>query len=211
MCLSMKKKEMDALFDLFKAEFPDPPVVSTECPHDYRCDDGLWICCKCCRVERGMVQPFIEYKDRTPVSSPYDKTTHFKEKLDELSGISMLIPDEIMSLCLGMDPETIRIELQRQKLKKYYSCVYLILRQKGVRIPTLFQHEKDKLIRLFKQIEIIYHKIKKKSNMISYHFLLSKLFPMIGRADMVPFLFKLHSKRKIKEYETLWNKILTLL
>lgn len=207
----MKKKELDALFDLFKAEFPDPPVVSTECQHDYQSDDGLWVCCKCCRVERGMVQPFVEYKDRTPVSSPYDKLTHLREKLDEISGLSLLIPNEVMSLCLGKDPETIRLELQRHKLKKYYSYTYVILRQKKIQVPTLLQHEKDRIIRIFKEIEIVYERIKKKSNMISYHFLLSKLFPMIGRADMVPFLFKLHSKRKVKEYNTLWSKILLMM
>jgi hypothetical protein len=87
----------------------------------------------------------------------------------------------------------------------------VILRQKGITIPTLLQHEKDRLIRLFKEVEIIYGRIKKKSNMIAYHFLLGKMFPMIGRSDMVPFLYKLHSKRKIKEYEGLWNRILELL
>jgi hypothetical protein len=158
-----------------------------------------------------MVDPFVEYKDRTPLSSPYEKLTHFKEKIDEISGLSLMIPEEVMKVCLGMDPETIKTELQRHKLKKYYSYVYVILRQKGIVVPTLLQHEKDRLIRMFKEIEIIYSKIKKKSNMIAYHFLLSKIFPMIGRSDIVPFLYKLHSKRKIREYENLWEKILTML
>jgi hypothetical protein len=122
-----------------------------------------------------------------------------------------LIPEEVMKVCLGTNPEDIKLELQRHKLKKYYSYTYVILRQKGIAIPTLLQHEKDRLIRLFKEVEIIYGRIKKKSNMIAYHFLLSKMFPMIGRGDMTPFLYKLHSKRKIKEYETLWNRILELL
>jgi hypothetical protein len=207
----MKKKEMNALFDLFKAEFPDPPVYIKECPHDYKSDDGLWICCNCHRIERGMVQPFIEYKDRTPLSSPYDKLTHFKEKLEEISGLSLLIPDEVMKVCLSKTPEEVKVELQRHKLKKYYSYVYVILRQKGIVIPTLLQNEKDRLIRMFRDIEMIYSRIKKKSNMIAYHFLLSKMFPMIGRNDIVPYLYKLHSKRKVKEYESLWNKILELL
>jgi hypothetical protein len=158
-----------------------------------------------------MVDPFVEYKDRAITSSPYDKITHFKEKIDEISGLSLMIPEDVMKVCLSKTPEEVKIELQRHKLKKYYSYVYVILRQKGVVIPTLLQHEKDRLIRLFKEIEIIYSKIKKKSNMIAYHFLLSKMLPMIGRSDIVPFLYKLHSKRKIREYENLWEKILTML
>jgi hypothetical protein len=205
----MKKEEMDKIYQMFKEEIIELDTPS--CQHDYKIDDGLWVCCQCHRIERGMVDPFIEYKDRGTASSPYDKLTHFREKLDEISGLSLLIPEEVMKICLGTNPEDIKLELQRHKLKKYYSYTYVILRQKGIRIPTLLQHEKDRIIRMFKEIEIVYERIKKKSNMISYHFLLSKLFPMIGRADMVPFLFKLHSKRKIKEYETLWGKILTLM
>lgn len=202
---------MDALFDLFKAEFPCPPVYIKECPHDYCLDEGMYICTRCYRVERHYVEPFIEYKDRTPLSSPYDKLTHLKEKMDEISGLSLLIPEEVMKVCLGITPEEVKIELQRHKLKKYYSYIYVILRQKGIAIPTLLQHEKERTIRLFKDIEIIYARIKRKYNMMSYHFLLSKLFPMVGRSDIVPFLFKLHSKRKIREYEMIWNRILELL
>jgi hypothetical protein len=190
---------------MFREEFPDTPA---SCHHNYMMDDGVYVCCLCHRIERMMVEPFVEYKDRPCISVPYDKSSHFKQKLDEISGASMLIPDEVMEVCLGMNPEAIKIELQRHKLKKYYSSVYLILRQKGVSIPVLFQKEKDRLIQLFKQVETIYGKVKKKSNMISYHFILGKLLPMIKRDDLVPWLFKLHSKRKVKEYETLWMKIL---
>jgi hypothetical protein len=202
----MKKSEMDRIYAMFKEEFPEPIVYS--CSHNYMHDDGLWVCCKCHRIERLMVEPFVEYKDRPITSIPYDKCSHFKQKMDEISGHSMLIPNEVMQVCLGTEPEVVKMELQRHKLKKYYSCVYLILRQKGIKIPTLLQSEKDRLIQFFKRVEIIYATIKKKNNLISYHFILSKLLPMIGRQDLVPWLFKLHSKRKIKEYDLLWSKIL---
>ena len=64
---------------------------------------------------------------------------------------------------------------------------------------------------LFKQIEKIYNRIKRKQNMLNYHFLLSRMFPMIGRADLVPFLFVLHSKRKLREYDLMWKKMMTLI
>jgi hypothetical protein len=207
----MKKSEIDRIYTMFKEEVVEEPHVS--CPHIYCMDEGMYICARCHRIERGMVDGYVEYKDRPlSPSSPYDKMTHFKEKLDEISGNTTLIPDDIMDLCKDLtNQEDIRILLHRHKLKKYYTSVYLIMRQKGIKVPVLLQQEKEKLYRLFKQIEQVYPKVKKKTNMINYAFLLSKLFPMIGRQDMVPFLFCLHSKRKIKEYETLWLKILSLL
>ena len=205
---------MNDMFDLFQNEFAEPIVCDVpKCDHNFMYDDGIYICGHCHIIEYGITEPFIEWKDR-PVSpsSPYEKLTHFKEKLDEISGSnSLYIPDEVMELCTGTHQEEIKTSLQKHKLKKYYSCVYLIMRQKGIKVPTLLQHEKERLIQLFKQIEKIYNKIKRKQNMINYHFLLSRMLPMIGRKDLVPFLFVLHSKRKLKEYEIMWNKLLTLL
>lgn len=203
---------MNRLFDLCLAEWPPVYDEPTQCPHLYCLDEGLYICARCHRIERGYVDPFVEYKDRPlSPSSPYDKMTHFKEKLDELCD-RVLIPDEVMEAVKDLtNQEDIRIRLHQCRLKKYYSCVYPIMRQKGILIPTLLQHEKERLCRLFKEVERAYIKVRKKTNMINYYFLLSKLLPMIGRQDMVPYLFILHSKRKVKEYNMLWERILLLL
>lgn len=210
----MNKKQIDKMFDLFKEEFAEPIVCDVpKCEHNFMMDDGVYICSHCSIIEYGIVEPFVLYKDRpAPPSSPYEKQTHFKEKLDELScANSLCIPDEVMELCTGTHQEEIKLALQKHKLKKYYPCVYLIMKQKGIKIPSLSQHEKERLIHLFKQIETVYNRIKRKTNMVNYHFLLSRMLPMIGRHDLVPFLFVLHSKRKLKEYSIMWDKILTLL
>lgn len=205
---------MNAMFDLFKEEFAEPTVCDVpKCEHNFMFDDGIYICGHCSIIEYGITEPFIEYKDR-PISpsSPYEKLTHFKETIEILAGSnSLCIPDEVMSVCTGTHQEEIKQTLQKHKLKKYYPCVYLIMRQKGIKIPTLLQNEKERLINLFKQIEIVYNRVKRKTNMISYNFLLSRMLPMIGRHDLVPFLFVLHSKRKLKEYDLLWKKLVSLL
>lgn len=202
------------MFDLFKEEFAEPTVCDVpKCEHNFMFDDGIYICGHCSIIEYGITEPFIEYKDR-PISpsSPYEKLTHFKETIEILAGSnSLCIPDEVMSVCTGTHQEEIKQTLQKHKLKKYYPCVYLIMRQKGIKIPTLLQNEKERLINLFKQIEIVYNRVKRKTNMISYNFLLSRMLPMIGRHDLVPFLFVLHSKRKLKEYDLLWKKLVSLL
>lgn len=205
---------MNALFDMFKEEFPESTVCEKPtCEHHYMMDDGMYVCVHCFKIEYGITDPFIEWKDRpAPPPTAYEKQTHFKEKLDELScANSLCIPDDVMELCTGTHQEDIKASLQKHKLKKYYPCVYLIMKQKGIKIPSLSQHEKERLINLFKQIETVYNRIKRKTNMISYHFLLSRMLPMIGRRDLVPFLFVLHSKRKLKEYSIMWDKILMLL
>jgi hypothetical protein len=210
----MNKRQMNALFDMFKEEFPEPAKCeSLKCGHHFMMDDGIYICSHCFVIEYGITDPFVEYKDRPiPPSSPYEKLTHFKETIEILAGSnSLCIPEEVMEICTGTHQEDIKLSLQKNKLKKYYSCVYLIMRQKGIKIPALLQHDKEKLIRLFKQIETVYNRIKRKTNMINYHFLLSRMLPMIGRSDLVPFLFVLHSARKKKEYSIMWDKILTLL
>ena len=211
----MNKKQMSDMFDLFKEEFSEPVVCDVpKCEHNFLLDDSMYICCHCSVIEYGITEPFIEYKDR-PISpsSPYEKLTHFKEKLDELScSNSLCIPDEVMDICKNANgQEEIKLTLQKNKLKKYYPCVYLIMRQKGIKVPNLLQHEKERLIQLFKRIEVAYNQIKRKVNMINYHFLLSRMLPLINRSDLVKFLFVLHSKRKLKEYEIMWNKLLTLL
>ena len=205
---------IDDVFAQFREEYPEQIEEECGCQHNFMDDGGIHICSLCFCIDYGITDPFVEYKDRPlPPSSPYEKLTHFKEKIEELSGSNtVLIPDEIMELCKNANnQEEIKTVLQLHKQKKYYSCVYLIMRQKGIQIPQLFQHEKERLIRLFKQIEAIYNKIKRKTNMINYHFLLSKMLPMIGRADLVPFLFVLHSARKKKEYDLLWQKLIKLL
>jgi len=205
---------MDAIFDAFKQEIEEVcEPCETKCDHNFMLDDGIYICDHCSIIQYGITEPFIEWSDRPmPPSSPYEKLTHFKETIEILAGsTSICIPDEVMSVCTGTHQEEIKQTLQKHKLKRYYSCVYLIMRQKGIKIPTLLQNEKDKLISLFKQIEVIYQRIKRKKNMISYNFLLSRMLPMIGRSDLVPFLFELHSKRKLKEYDLLWKKLTALL
>jgi hypothetical protein len=163
----MNKKQMDAIFDAFKEEFAEPAVCEEpKCEHDFRYDDGIYICSRCSIIEYGITEPFIEWKDR-PISpsSPYEKLTHFREKIDELTcANSLCIPDEVMNICkYSNGPEDIKTALQKHKLKRYYSCVYLIMRQKGIKTPDLSHHEKERLISLFKQIEVVYQRIQKET------------------------------------------------
>jgi hypothetical protein len=206
----MEIKEIERILDMFPNTFELRSALPL-CTHDYCLDDGMNVCKICYEIAPNYVERYIPYMDRRLPSSPYNKMTHFKEKLDELCH-SVLIPEEVMELCKDLtNQEDIRLKLHQHRLKKYYSSVFSIMRQKGIPIPTLQYSEKEHLCRLFLQVEHAYIKVRKKTNMLSYAFLLSKLCPMIGRDDLVPYLFTLHSKRKVREYNLLWEKILLLI
>lgn len=186
-------------FDLY---FPKP-TPERYCDHDF-VTDGHNICRTCGHSEPELVSPFISYRERSAVNTPYCKTSHFKSKLDELCCTEpVVIPPEVLALC-GDTPDAVRSALQKHRLKQHYGRVYIILKQKGICIPTITHQEREQLIRSFRGVVMAFGKTNK-ANMVSYHFVLSKLLLEIGRADVIPLLFALKNKKKRQEYEDLWD------
>jgi hypothetical protein len=71
----------------------------------------------------------------------------------------------------------------------------------GKPIPFLDKLEVDKLVYLFNRFLEVYNKHKKLSNVINYHYLLSKLLPLINRRDVIPHLYKIRNHRKLREHD----------
>jgi hypothetical protein len=117
-----------------------------------------------------------------------------------------------MDLCKDCnDQDDVKQALQKNRLKHHYNHVYLILKQKGISIPSITFQEREQLIAMFKSIVLAYGKLRQQVNMLSYHFLLGKLFVRINRLDLLPFLSKLKSVQKNREYEDLWTQIEALM
>jgi hypothetical protein len=192
---------MNLNFDVF---FPRE-LKRFVCEHDYVCD-GHNICLRCGHSEPELVSPYIPYRERPAVNTPYCKTSHFKSKLDELCCTEpVVIPDDVMDLCQEcFTPEAVRVALQKHRLKAHYGHIYKILKQKGICIPTITHQEREQLIRLFKQVVTAYGRLGR-PNIICIHFVLAKLFANIDRPDMIPFLFVLKSPKKTREYSELWD------
>lgn len=193
------------LFDQYADIFEKLKIERTVCEHEFVVD-GHAICLRCGHSEPELVNPYIPYRERSAVNTPYCKTSHFKSKLDELCATEpVVIPTDVMELCKDCHtPETVRAMLQRHRLKQHYSHVYIILKRKGVDIPAITHSEREQLIRSFKQVVQAYGKLGK-SNIICIHFILAKLFLEIDRPDVIPFLFVLKSAKKRAEYSALWD------
>jgi ATP-dependent exoDNAse (exonuclease V) beta subunit len=69
--------------------------------------------------------------------------------------------------------------------------------------------EIERLIYLFNRFNEVYEKNKKLTNAINYHYLLSKLLPLIQRPDVVPHLYRIRNPRKLKEHDKTINLVFT--
>jgi hypothetical protein len=196
----MDKKTMNALFDLgFQKEVIEPE----ECEHEW-VEDEVYFCKKCGCKENVLVdRTFNFYEKPLSISAPYKRVNHFKEKINQLCTFdNKLIPQSILDLCKDcIDHEQIKTVLQEHKLKSYYEHVYCIIKAQGKPVPYLDKREIDRLVFLFNEFLSTYNKHKRLSNCVNYHYILSKLLPLIKRNDIVPHLYKLKNPRKLKEHD----------
>jgi len=208
--------DFDSIFNNFQNELnEEKPIEETEtnnCNHEFCVDDNIKICKYCHKVEPYFVEAFTSFYDRPNLTSaPYLRFNHFRNKLNEIQGGNAIhINEEVMSLCEDCDnQEEVKEVLQKNKLVKYYPLVYTILRQKDIYIPTFTNEEIEKLHILFNNVCKVYDKMKNQEhpNLISYHFILSRLCILINREDFIPYLYSLRSKKKRLLYCNMWNEI----
>ena len=197
------------LMDLFDLYFPKQKAV--ECSHLF-IEDGMRYCQKCGHSEPIIVEKKYTYVDRPiVVSIPYKATNHLKEKLLQLCAMeNVVVSSEILELCKDCnDHEAIKSTLQKHKQKRFYEHVYSILKHLGKPVPFLDRPEIEKLVYLFNRFLEVYHKHKRLRNVINYHYLLSKLLPLINRCDIIPHLYKIRNPRKLREHDKTVGLIFT--
>ena len=195
---------MDALFDLY---FPKPVVEY--CNHEYVEDEMLY-CLSCGHREPIIVEKKYNYVERPIIMSvPYKRISHFKERLNQLQALKNIsITPEILDLCKDCkDHEEVKSLLQKHKQKNYYEHVYSILKHLGKPIIFLDKPETEKLVYLFNRFNEVYEQNKKLTNAINYHYLLSKLLPLIQRQDVIPHLYKIRNARKLRDHDTTINLV----
>jgi len=196
----MDKRTLNALFDL---GFQKEAIETEDCEHDW-VEDEVYFCTKCGIKENILVDRTFNFYDKPlSISAPYKRVNHFREKVFQLCTFdNKVIPQSIIDLCKDcIDHEQIKSLLQEHKLKSYYEHVYCIIKAQGKPVPYLDKREIDRLIFLFNQFLSCYNKHKRLSNCVNYHYILSKLLPLIKRNDIVPHLYKLKNPRKLKEHD----------
>jgi hypothetical protein len=196
-------------FSFFENSFKTEPDV-VECIHDFRQGEDGYVCSKCYQVDTKPIFALTyEQEIRRTSSSPYKRRSHFQTRIWEIQGLNRIpIPPRIYKMVENcMNSEDIKTVLQKNGEKLYYGQVFNILRDKGVDVPYFTQEELKRLYQYFATINSVYDRIKENNNLLNYHFILRKLCVLIGREDMLDFLFKLRSKRKLGQYSRIWNKI----
>ena len=202
---------MWALFDQMNEEFKEEITADVSCEHEFCCDYDVYVCRKCSCISKTMMDYQLPHAQKSdPVSMPYKRLTHFRSNLTRLLGLeSYVLPAEVFNAVKEQNPTSVKqvkIILKQNHYSKFYKHVFHIAGLCSIRLPHLSQSEIESLIFLFNVFNGEYQKNTKRSNQLSYHFLLGKLCLMIGRADIVKYLNRLKSKGKLLEHEAIWNR-----
>jgi hypothetical protein len=206
---------MWALFDQMNEELKveeqktQKEPVAVSCVHDFCCDYDVYVCRKCFCISKTMIDYQLPHAQKSdPVSQPYKRLTHFRSNLTRLLGLeSYVLPDKVLSVVKEQNPSSIKhvkLILKQNGFSKFYKHCFSIASLCGLRLPQLSKSEIESLVFLFNVFNGEYQKNTKRSNQLSYHFLLGKLLMMIGRSDVVKFLNRLKSKSKLAEHEAIW-------
>lgn len=163
-----------------------------------------------------------QVNDVVPIIS-YRRSNHFAEWLSKLQAREMTkIPDDVMT-AVKMELKKQRLSevssvsqakvkeiLKKLKLSKYYEHVpsihSIITKTSAPKFPASLE---DKLKQLFDEIQQPFEKFKgsKRSNMLSYGFLLYKFCELLGEDEYLPFLPLLKSTSKLYSCDQVWKRI----
>lgn len=184
------------------------------------CEDINYVCPKCgdCIIHSFYVPAYSDTSQYylVPRKSVYKRTAYFESLIHNLQARTFVkISDETLNeikenMNCNTDINSLKRVLKKMKLTQYYKYLYYILEQLyGKTHEPLTINEERKLIKLFKQLQDSFEKNKPDSrdNFINYNFVLYKLLPQIGRADLCEFVPLPKNKHLLKKHELLWQQI----
>ena len=100
--------------------------------------------------------------------------------------------------------------LKKLKLNKYYEHVpHIINRLNGVPPPTISRETEEELRRMFKEIQMPFHKFcpKDRKNFLSYSYVLHKFMQLLEMDEFLPCFMLLKSREKLHQQDQIWKKI----
>jgi hypothetical protein len=153
----------------------------------------------------------------------YKKINHLNEWLaqfqaKETTEISQTVLDQIRTelrkeriVDMGkLKPSKLKEVIKKLKLNRCYDHVAHILnRLNGISAPVLSREVEEKLRFMFKEIQFSFvkHCPKKRSNFLSYSFVLYKFCELLELDDYLPCFPLLKSREKLHMQDKIWQKI----
>lgn len=194
-----------------------------DCNVEYIRDDVHYICPSC-----GICHP-IMYEDAENDSrslasnkSRYKHMNHLSEILNQLQGRQMFIQKDVVvadvKKLLENQPVTydnVKWALRKLKYGAHYGHIYLIINEldNTQRPPSISRNREEKIKKIFKQVLIRYHQLKKteptlRKSFLNYNFVLHHICQMLGYNDLLCYFPLIKTKRKLIEQSAIWNKLM---
>jgi hypothetical protein len=188
--------------------------------------EGKTICHKCGDENSILIdsdKPSYKDPPREVTYFSYKRINHFNEWLaqfqaKETTDIPQEVYDEILvelkkeritdMSCLS--PEKIRLILKKLKKNKYYEHVpHIINKLNGVTPPIMTRQTEEKLRRMFKEIQLPFHKFcpKDRKNFLSYSYVLHKFVELLELDEFIPCFMLLKSREKLHHQDQIWKQI----
>ena len=153
----------------------------------------------------------------------YKRINHFNEWLAQFQAKeSTDIPQEVYDQILLelkkeritdmklLSPVKLREILKKLKKNKYYEHVpHIINRLNGEPPPTINRETEEELRRMFKEIQIPFHKFcpKTRKNFLSYSYVLHKFVELLELDEFIPCFMLLKSREKLHQQDQIWKQI----
>ena len=188
--------------------------------------DGKMICPKC-GDERFILidsdKPSYKEPPRELSYFAYKRINHLNEWLAQFQAKeSTDIPQEVYDKILlelkkermedisQLKTTKLREILKKLKLNKYYEHVpHIINRLNGIPPPTINRETEEELRRMFKEIQMPFHKFcpKDRKNFLSYSYVLHKFMQLLEMDEFLPCFMLLKSREKLHQQDQIWKQI----
>ena len=188
--------------------------------------DGKMICPKCGDEKFILIdsdKPSYKEPPRELSYFAYKRINHLNEWLAQFQAKeSTDIPNEVYDKILSelkkeritniilLTSEKLREILKKLKLNKYYEHIpHIKNRLNGIPPPTITRETEEELRRMFKEIQLPFHKFcpKDRKNFLSYSYVLHKFMQLLEMDEFLSCFMLLKSREKLHQQDKIWKNI----
>jgi len=188
--------------------------------------EGFVVCPKCGEQNFILIdsdKPSYKDPPREVSYFAYKRINHFNEWLaqfqakestdipqDVYDQIIMELKKERLDNMADLTPQKLREILKKLKKNKYYEHVpHIINRLNGIPPPIMSREKEEELRRMFKEIQIPFHKFcpKARKNFLSYSYVLHKFVQLLELDEFLPCFMLLKSREKLHQQDLIWKQI----